>query len=664
LSSFEGKATESTATADAPVDWSKLKAEVVARLDVGAEYAELGVEFTRGVADAKGHRECRAIGRPDLSPSAFVNVETGVYVDSGGEGEKCHLFDFAVRHGGARFGRFIDAARFYAEKARIAIGPVQFKSKGRLHEARYTYRDADEVPRYAVFRSILPNGKKTFTQHPVDAAGEVTKHGAGAMDGIEPLPYRLPELLASDPEDPVWVVEGEKAADALTTLGLAATTNHGGSKVTDKTWPKFLGHFAGRDCLVLPDNDAAGRGHAAKVCGHLAGVARSIKLLELPGLPAKGDVVDWLAEGGTIEELGRLAHASPAWTPGGADATEVEDDPANRDATVADLRRSLSDEAWLWPGWIPAGALTLLASDPGIGKTRFCFDLHRRLYNGYPWPDGTVTTNISDQPRFLWVVADDQYREMCEIPDAFGIPDECIFVNAMASDPFSGTSLQTAEELADLEERIARIRPTLVLIDTITNTSDAKSQDSSDAKKQYKPLQGIATRCQVPILCVTHLNSGGKVLGRRAVEKVRVVIQLEQPDPESQEHRRKLWVSKTKALKPPALGITMGECGNEYDTKPPEKPEEGRVEGHKKGPVPTKLRDCMDWLATRINGQPVRVSQLRDAAETEGFGSTILYRAKDQLGIIETLGEPGGATGKRYKLWSQPPDPGAINPPF
>jgi hypothetical protein len=657
LSPFAGIATsDAKAAPGGPVDWAGRKAEILARLDLVAEYEALGVRFVRRVADASGRLACHSVERPDESPSAVVFLKSGRYHDSGSPSPSLGFWDFALRHGD--FAEYADVLKHYSAKAGLDYGRPA-KSAGRVPETHFDYRDESGAVRYRVFRYVLPTGKKTFTQHPPDGRGG-WKHGAGCMDGVAPLPYRLPELLRSAPaDDTVWVVEGEKAAEALAAHDLVATTNHGGSKVAHKTWPHFLGYFRGRDCVVLPDNDETGRAHALKVCGYLRGVAASVKLLELPGLPPKGDVVDWLAEGGSIEELGRLAHAAPGWEPGaGAEAGPAED-PEGRDATVADLRRNLSAEAWLWPGWIPNGALTLLASDPGVGKTRFCFDLHRRLYNGLPWPDGTPMPTI-DSPRILWVVADDQYREMCDIPETFGIPDDCIFVNAMASDPFGGTTLQTAEELADLEARIGRVRPTLVVIDTITNTSDAKSQDSSDAKKQYKPLQGIATRCQVAILCVTHLNVGGKVLGRRAVEKVRVVIQLEQPDPEGQEHRRKLWVSKSKALKPPALGITMGDSGNEYDTSPPEKPEDGRVEGHKRGPVPAKLKGCMDWLATKVNGVPVRVSMIRDAAEAEGYGADVLYKAKDQLGIVETLTEPGGATGRRYKQWQAPPDPGVF----
>jgi putative DNA primase/helicase len=296
-----------------PIDWTALKVEIVSRLDVAAEFASLGVRFSRPSADSKGLRECHAFGRDDFSPSSFVNVRSGVYHDSGGEGESLHLFAFAARYG--PHGRWIDAVRHYAGVVGVEIPSLSTRSGGRILEARYDYRNASGTPSYSVFRYVMPNGKKTFSQHPVDASGKVTRWESGCMDGVTPLPFRLPELLASSSDTPVWICEGEKAAEAVAGLGLVATTNHGGSKVTDKTWPHFLEHFRRRVVIVLPDNDATGRSHASKICGYLVGIALTVKLLELPGLPAKGDAFDWIAQGGTLEGLRRLADATPDWTP-------------------------------------------------------------------------------------------------------------------------------------------------------------------------------------------------------------------------------------------------------------------------------------------------------------------------------------------------------------
>ena len=58
--------------------------------------------------------------------------------------------------------------------------------------------------------------------------------------------------------------------------------------------------------IVIPDNDDAGREHADEVPRSLAGKAARIRLLDLPGLPDKGDVSDWFAAGGRVEAFNAL----------------------------------------------------------------------------------------------------------------------------------------------------------------------------------------------------------------------------------------------------------------------------------------------------------------------------------------------------------------------
>ena len=69
-----------------------------------------------------------------------------------------------------------------------------------------------------------------------------------------------------------------------------------------------------------------------------------------------------------------------------------------------------------------------------------------------------------------------------------------------------------------------------------------------------------------------------EALGRRIVEKARVVIKMTQPDPEGQPNRRRLWVDKTAIQKPPPLGITMTNDGNDVDGETPGKELRGRSE--------------------------------------------------------------------------------------
>ena len=118
------------------------------------------------------------------------------------------------------------------------------------------------------------------------------------------------------------------------------------------------------------------------------------------------------------------------------------------------------------------------------------------------------------------------------------VPGRLVVLNTTIDNVYGGTALVTVTSLMTWRTGSNRWTPFgLVIIDTITNTSDAKSADTSDAKRQYKPLQDIAKRTGAGMICVTHTNLSGKTLGRRADEKTRVTIRLDLSRPGSQPHR-------------------------------------------------------------------------------------------------------------------------------
>jgi hypothetical protein len=128
------------------------------------------------------------------------------------------------------------------------------------------------------------------------------------IKGVPRVLYRLPQLLNADPAQPVFITEGEKDADNLAALDLVATTNAMGAG----TWrDEYSNALRDRHVVILPDNDTPGRDHAQKVMASLKGVAKSVKVLELPNLPPGGDVSDWLAAGGTKEALLQMVAAAP-----------------------------------------------------------------------------------------------------------------------------------------------------------------------------------------------------------------------------------------------------------------------------------------------------------------------------------------------------------------
>lgn len=191
----------------------------------------------------------------------------------------------------------------------------------------YVYHNADGSERFRVLRIGQSGKDKRFVQQRPDGAGD----WLDGLDGLAPTLYRLPDLMAAPMHRPVFVVEGEKCADALAALGLVATTSAGGAL----KWERAEGRhdaLRGRCVVVLPDNDKPGRAHARAVAADLQTTAKSVRILALPGLPDKGDVYDWLQRGGTAIELHELALTIAVETgapdgeeDAGEDAAEAED---------------------------------------------------------------------------------------------------------------------------------------------------------------------------------------------------------------------------------------------------------------------------------------------------------------------------------------------------
>lgn len=198
---------------------------------------------------------------------------------------------------------FREALEFAAERLGIK-SPSQETSNGKPRiVATYDYRDeAGNV----LMQAVRFDPKEFRQRRP--------KHGGGwdwSVKGVRVVPYHLPELLAK-PTRPVMVAEGEKDCDNLARIGFLATCNACGAGKWTAEHSAFL---RGRRVLIMADNDEAGRNHALQVAHSLQGIASSVQIVELPGLPAKGDVSDWIAAGGTKEELQQIAEAAPVWTP-------------------------------------------------------------------------------------------------------------------------------------------------------------------------------------------------------------------------------------------------------------------------------------------------------------------------------------------------------------
>lgn len=163
--------------------------------------------------------------------------------------------------------------------------------------AEYEYKNSLGMVLAVKGRFEYGDGRKSFKWRLPSASAWT---GLGGMT-ISSLPLWGVELLPAFPlEQPIFIVEGEKAALACREKGLFAVTHGGGSSTTD--FGESLLALKGRQVVLWPDNDEAGRRYMARIHAVLRPLCKSIIIVQ-PPLPEKGDAFDYFASGGLAESL-------------------------------------------------------------------------------------------------------------------------------------------------------------------------------------------------------------------------------------------------------------------------------------------------------------------------------------------------------------------------
>ena len=182
------------------------------------------------------------------------------------------------------------------------------------------------------------------------------------LKGIPRVIYHLPEVKKAIAAGvTIYVVEGEKDVDNAAKIDITATCNVGGA---GKWKPEYSEVLRGAKVIVIPDNDKAGRKHAAQVYAALQGIAEIVKIVPLPGLPDKGDVSDWIAAGGTRDQLEELAaglntEADPEPGIGETDGQEPGDAPTQSGISITKSAPLKTAQSFIKNHYQHGGARTL-----------------------------------------------------------------------------------------------------------------------------------------------------------------------------------------------------------------------------------------------------------------------------------------------------------------
>ncbi|MGA0615913.1 AAA family ATPase [Paracoccus sp. KR1-242] len=406
--------------------------------------------------------------------------------------------------------------------------PQRVPDHGRL-TATYDYRDARGDVAYQVCRfdwtvdpEVNPKGhEKTFVQRRPDRS---KKDGwTYKTQGMTALPYRLPELL-DDLADgrTVFVVEGEKKVDMLRDLGVPATCNHGGAG----KWPSELTeHFRGADVVILPDNDPQstlpdgslknhpdgrpvfpGQDHANLVGRNLSDVARRVRTLEIPGLPLKGGVDDWIPAGGDAEQLYDLVDAV---------AKPFEAAPfTSRFGAVEWLNFDApgAKHEYLIKGVLTRNELSFLLGESQSGKSFIAIDMAMAVARGVEWfghkvRRGGVIYQAGESAAGVRRRRFPAYRQRFECS---GSPLSVVLLEKPVDFYNSDEEVDAFIEECLHWKRTFRDPLELIVIDTFNKaTPGANENDGKDMGVVLERCDRVKRATGAHVMLVHHLNAGG-----------------------------------------------------------------------------------------------------------------------------------------------------------
>ena len=312
---------------------------------------------------------------------------------------------------------------------------------------------------------------------------------------------------------------------------------------------------------------------------------------------------------------------------------------------------------WAWPGRVPLGKMTVVAGDPGLGKSFLTLDMAARVTTKRQWPDGAeacdgsvILMNAEDdaadtiRPRLDALAADVSRIHMLE-----GVRDR------------SGERGFNLADTAQLEAEIAKIgNVRLVVIDPVSAfLGGTDSHKNSDVRALLAPLAKVAATTGVAIVCVTHLSKSAadplnRLSGSIAFGAAARAVWLVSRDPERHERRLMLALKNNLAteLDGLAFSIQTNEQGApvvfwEHDPVTITAAEHLRElrDQAEKARHEMPIEETCDLLRSMLRDGPQPVAKVREEATNRVISERTVARARKLLGIEshrDGFGKDGG----------------------
>jgi len=318
---------------------------------------------------------------------------------------------------------------------------------------------------------------------------------------------------------------------------------------------------------------------------------------------------------------------------------------------VAVVREQLE---WLWPGRIPLGKLTLLAGDPGLGKSFVTLDMAARVSTGAAWPDTPILKQTAGGV-ILLNAEDDLADTIAPRLDRLEADDTMIVAVEGISGPTGQRHFSFETDLPHLQKVLDDNPDTrLVVIDPIAAyCGKVDSHKNTEVRGLLAPLADLAGRRRVAIVAVTHLSKTGgnkavyRAMGSLAFAAAARSVWAIVKDTADPQRRLFLPAKLNLARDPDGLAYRIADGRVEWET--------GMVKMHaddafaaeaaeaaRPGRRDSERREAAEWLREQLAHGPVLASEIIVRGKQAGFNKRTLQRAFENLGGVRKKESFGG----------------------
>ncbi|GAI69308.1 unnamed protein product [marine sediment metagenome] len=471
----------------------------------------------------------------------------------------------------------------------------------------------------------------------------------GIGDKTKRVLYHLPRWLVASKQDWQIIVEGEKDAETLERLGLAATTNPMGA---GKWNPDYNRHCKSRLVMIICDRDEQGEHHGLQVATSLHGITTETRIAFIdPDLPEHSDVTDLVEKHNwTAKDFSDLIDKTPAFTP--------------KETGSRIIAQKLSDiepvpVQWLWFNRFALGKLCLLVGNPGVGKSFASLDIAARISAGNYWPDGDNLpdgSNCAPQGSVLILTAEDGLADTVR-PRLDKMEADCknIFavegVHIEQEDEQSKSwpddkvpvtdSFDLSRDILLLEKKLKELHNVkLIIIDPLSAYYGTKVDTHKNAaiRSVLAPLAELAERYNVCVIGISHLRKSTseaaiyRVTGSIGQTAAARATWLIHPDKDNEDRRLLICLKNNLTREKSGLAFQIIDGRIEYEqTVITDNADDIFRDESEHGPGIQRAMEFLDGIF--IENTSPKAEEIMQKADKAGISYRTLNRAKVKLNI-------------------------------